>query len=174
MAVPGEQKMVLEEGSHIGKEISMAFAKLEIIVRRQGTVERVPMFSGEAGQFKKWIGEIDKQAFVANLEENEKKYVALQASTGGVSDFILKKMKQNPEESWKEMLEDLRKRYTEEEDPHYAFTLLRKLRQEDRETAQEFGERTAKLAEEAYSVKEREESGVRRLLINIFIDGLRV
>ena len=96
--------------------------------------------------------------------------IAYQRSTRVVSDFMGRHMQGGREETWEELKKQLRARFGEISDSHYAFT-LQKCKQRRDETVALFAERLYGLAEESFP-DEVETEPVQRQLVGFFVDGM--
>ena len=113
---------------------------------------------------------MEKYAILVNLPGPRKKLIAYQSSGGAVSGFIQRYMAANPNSTWEQLKEQLAVRFSDVTDAQMALSLLRRVRQKQGETIQNFSERILSLAEEAYA--NQGDDAVERQLIDIFADGL--
>ena len=136
----------------------------------QGISNIVLKFDGNPKNYKEWIKSIEKYAILVHLPEARKKLIAYQSSGGAVSGFIQRYMAANPNNTWEQLKEQLAVRFSDVTDAQMALSLLRRVRQKQGETIQNFSERILSLAEEAYA--NQGDDAVERQLIDIVADGL--
>ena len=136
----------------------------------QGISNIVLKFDGNPKNYMEWIKSIEKYAILVNLPEARKKLIANQSSGGAVSGFIQRYMAANPNNTWEQLKEQLAVRFSDVTDAQMALSLLRRVRQQQDETIQDFSEIIVSLAEEAYANQGGDT--VERQLIEIFADGL--
>ena len=89
---------------------------------------------------------------------------------GAVSGFIQRYMTANPDNTWAQLNEQLAVRFSDVTDAQMALSLLRRVKQKQDESIQNYSERILSLAEEAYHNQGGDP--VERQLIDIFVDGL--
>ena len=116
----------------------------------QGINQIVPTFSGDSTKFRSWIKQIEKYVLLTNLQMNDAKLVAYQASDSPVSDFIHRWMTQNDTGTWEQLKRQLTIRFSEIKDSQHAFELLNKIKQKPGENVPIFAERLYTLAEEVF------------------------
>ena len=79
-------------------------------------------------------------------------------------------MTANPDNTWAQLKEQLAVRFSDVNDAQMALSLLRRVKQKQGESIQNYSERILSLAEEAYNNQGGD--AVERQLIDIFVDGL--
>ena len=79
-------------------------------------------------------------------------------------------MTANPDNAWAQLKEQLAVRFSDVTDAQMALSLLRRVKQKQGESIQNYSERILSLAEEAYNNQGGE--AVERQFIDIFVDGL--
>lgn len=130
----------------------------------------VPVFAGKPSEFRGWIKAIEKYVTLAGLGAPDSKMVTFQRSRGGVGDLIGRHINDEPEEDWEELKRQLRVRFGEISDPHYAFALLQKCKQRREESVALFAERLQSVAEESFP--DGMGGAVQRQPIGLSLDGL--
>lgn len=115
--------------------------------------------------FKKWIKSLQKFALLERVEPEKLKLFAFRASTGAVSDFIQRYLNAEPNATWEALKNELAQRFAEITDSQHILSLLRGIRQAEKENVQIFAKRLLSLAEQAPGVTEDQ-------LVGIFVDGL--
>ena len=79
-------------------------------------------------------------------------------------------MTANPDNTWAQLKEQLAVRFSDVTDAKMALSLLRRVKQKQGESIQNYSERILSLAVEAYNNQGGD--AVKRQLIDIFVDGL--
>jgi hypothetical protein len=77
------------------------------------------------------------------------KYIAYQSAKRPVSNFMKRRFKAFPDQSWDEIKNELKIRFAGNDDPKYA-SLLRKVKQKPCESFQVFLERLMDLSEDCF------------------------
>ena len=116
----------------------------------QSVNQAVPNFDGTPSKFKEWIKAIDKYSILASLNNDKKKLVAYQTSTGAVSGFIERYIAVNQNCTLAELRAELAQRFAEIHDSRMAFSMLKFVRQGNQETIHSYAERILSIAKEAY------------------------
>ena len=133
----------------------------------------VQSFEGNPKEFKNWIKNVEKYGTITNLEENKLTLIAYQSSKGLVSDYIQSIFwTDNPTGTWANLKLELKVRFAEIQDPQYAFSLLKTIKQQTDENVQFYAERLLSLATDAYENIEGNLDIIEKQLVEIFIDGL--
>jgi len=139
----------------------------------QSVSQVVQTFDGNPKEFKNWIKNIEKYGVLSHLADNQLKLVAYQSSRGLVSDYINRYLTDYPDETWASLKGELKARFAEIQDPHYALALLKTVKQKSDENVQLFAERLLSLSNEAYENVNDNLEMIESQLIGTFIDGLR-
>lgn len=129
-------------------------------------------YEGDPRKFREWIKQIEKYAFMTELDANKVKLIAYKTSTGPVSDFIERYITTNPNNSWNQLKAELTMRFAEISDSEQALKMLREIKQHRDENVQCYAERLLSLATEAFN---NQPGGIRaadRTLVGHFTDGL--
>lgn len=134
----------------------------------------VPRFNGDSKEFKAWLKSIEKYAKINDLNDESKKKICFQQTTGPVSDFVHRFLDENLGCSWNVLKTALTSRFSEVFDPQHALYLLGQIRQKEGENIYCFVERILSLAEDAYSADQAQngQTIIEQQLIGFFIDGL--
>ena len=83
---------------------------------------------------------------MVNVPEARKKLIAYQSSGGAVSGFIQRYMTANPDNTWAQLKEQLAVRFSDVTDAQMAHSLLRRVKQKQGESIQNYSERILSLA----------------------------
>ena len=136
----------------------------------QGISHVVPNFDGKQAEFHNWIKAIEKYALLARLPDDQKRFIALQSSSGLVADFLQRYLNSHPGCKWDMLKQELSARFALVSDSIHALTLLGRIRQGRNENVQIFAERLLNLAQQAF----QDQGGpvMEQQLIGFFIDGL--
>lgn len=126
---------------------------------------QIVSFKEDLKLFKKWIKSLQKFALLERVEPEKLKLFAFRASTGAVSDFIQRYLNAEPNATWEALKNELAQRFAEITDSQHILSLLRGIRQAEKENVQIFAKRLLSLAEQAPGVTEEQ-------LVGIFVDGL--
>lgn len=157
----------------IFRDLTVQLANVSAAVGTQSIAQIVPAFSGNSKEFRAWIKAIEKYAMLTELGDDKKKLVAYQSSSGSVSDFIQRYLRENRNHTWEQLRTELSSRFAEITDPQHAFMLLRSVRQQPNENVQIYAERLLSLAQEAFvNPQQQDLAAVERQIIGFFIDGL--
>ena len=134
----------------------------------------IQKFDGtKASEFKSWISAIEKHAFLYNCDDNKRKLVAYQSSSGAVSDYIRRFLETRNKDTFNDLKKELSQRFSDVSDKAQAFSMLGKTRQRPGEGVQIYAERLLDLARRAYdNVQDGGAAIIDRQLIEFFTDGL--
>ena len=110
----------------------------------------VPNFDGKQAEFHNWIKAIEKYALLARLPDDQKRFIALQSSSGLVADFLQRYLNSHPGCKWDMLKQELSARFALVSDSMHALTLLGRIRQGRNENVQIFAERLLNLAQQAF------------------------
>lgn len=141
----------------------------------QGVAMTIKSFDGtHISDFKNWIVAIEKYAFIHSLNDDKKKLITYQSSSGAVSDYIKRFLDTRQGDNFETLKSELSHRFSDITDRAHAFSLLGKTKQKFGEGVQIYAERLLILAREAYdNVQDGAAALVDQQLIEFFIDGLR-
>lgn len=148
---------------------------LSSAVGTQGSLNKIQTFNGEPKNYKKWIEEIEKYSLIFEVPDHKKTLLSYQASSGTVSDFIGRFLRERPPvaATWDHLKRELAARFGDIIDPQYALALLQKEKQTKTESVQFFAERLMTMAEDAFPDGDpRNDPAIERQLIQAFVDGL--
>ena len=129
-------------------------------------------YEGDPRKFRDWIKQIEKYAFMTELNAAKVKLIAYKTSAGPVSDFIKRYITNNSNNTWNQLKVELTMRFGEISDSDQALKMLREIKQYRDENVQWYAERLLSLASEAYN---NQPGGVRAAdmtLVGHFTDGL--
>lgn len=134
---------------------------------------RVDSFNGERREAKGWIEQLEKCFKIDNIPEERKCYLAYRAAKDTVSTFIGRSLEENAELEWRNLKEQIVRRFGEGVDKQAALTRLQQVRQRKDETALHYAERFFTLSSEAFSAGDGGDTpAVQRQLVNLFTAGL--
>ena len=102
------------------------------------------------------------------MPADQVKLILYQSSKGPVSDFLKRHLEANPIQNWDNVKVELRKRFAEVTDHQYALSLLRKVKQKQKESIQVYAEWLLAISEGAFD----DMTAANQQLIGFFIDSL--
>ena len=167
---PGQMQMPQDPAVQVFANLTQELTNVSQALTAQGISNIVLRFDGNPKNYREWIKSIEKYAVLVNVPEARKKIIAYQSSGGAVSGFIQRYMTANPDNTWAQLKEQLAVRFSDVTDAQMALSLLRRVKQKQGESIQNYSERILSLAEEAYNNQGGD--AVERQLIDIFVDGL--
>lgn len=138
----------------------------------QNVTNVIPKFNGDPKTFKQWMKSIVKYGTLKRLSGEKLKLLAYETSIDGASDFMQRFFEANPEATWERVKTELKLRFAEIQDPQYAFSLLRNIKQKEGENVQIYATRLLELAEDAYVFRQDDLPMIEKQLIGYFTDGL--
>ena len=139
-----------QEFAQVFQNLTAELTNVSSALTTQGIAANIPKFDGNPKFYRDWVKAIDKYAILLHFQDDRKKLMAFQSSSGAVSGFIERYMTANPQNTWEQLKRQLSVRFSEVTDPQHALSLLRKIRQKPGENIQVFAERILVLAEEAF------------------------
>ena len=166
----GQVPMQVDPAVQVFANLTQELTNVSQALTAQGISNIVLRFDGNPKNYREWIKSIEKYAVLVNIPEARKKLIAYQSSGGAVSGFIQRYMTANPNNTWAQLKEQLAVRFSDVTDAQMALSLLRRVKQKQGETIQNYSERILSLAEEAFD--NHGGDAVERQLIDIFADGL--
>ena len=167
---PGQMQMPQDPAVQVFANLTQELTNVSQALTAQGISNIVLRFDGNPKKYREWIKSIEKYAVLVNVPEARKKLIAYQSSGGAVSGFVQRYMTANPDNTWAQLKEQLAVRFSDVTDAQMALSLLRRVKQKQGESIQNYSERILSLAEEAYN--NQGGNAVERQLIDIFVDGL--
>ena len=129
-------------------------------------------YEGNPCKFREWIKQIEKYAFMTELDAAKVKLIAYKTSAGPVSDFIQRYITNNPNNTWNQLKVELTMRFAEISDSNQALKMLSEIKQHRDENVQCYAERLLSLASEAYNNQPGGVRAANRTLVGHFTDGL--
>ena len=129
-------------------------------------------YEGDPRKFREWVEQIEKYAFMTELQADKIKLVAYKTSAGPISYFIERYITNNPNNTWNQLKAELTMRFAEISDSDQALKMLREIKQKKDENVQCYAERLLSLAAEAYSGQYAGVRAADRSLVGYFTDGL--
>lgn len=145
------------------------FRDVMLELRAQGVARNIRSFSGDSHQkFKDWSRDMDRVS--TTMDDERMRLLVTSTLTGPAADFALRTIRGNPEITWNELHVSLRSRYSDLSDCQYARERLRQMKQNKGELVQNFAERLATVAKEAYDNPDDET--VQQTLIEVFNKGV--
>lgn len=161
-----------QEFSQMFGNLNATLGRLQTVLGSHNVAQGIALFDGEKCKFSEWIKTIEKNAFLSNLDQDAVKRLAFQTSRGSVSDYIQRRLRDDPSQTWDSLKKELSERFGEVTDPQYAFTLLKELRQLKGQSVQGYAEALITLANEAFTGTDIANEYLDRQLVGFFIDGL--
>ena len=152
--------------------LQTTLGRLQNSVASHGAVQGIKVFDGKREEFRPWIKHVEKNAFLAGIDEIGVKKLAFQTSSGAPSEFIKRNIKETPAQTWGELKTELGKRFGEISTYEVAIAKIKHIRQNEKETVQTYAERIMVEVEDWPSVNETETVFMNKQLINLFVDGL--
>lgn len=153
------------------RNVNGQITSLTTTVGAQGVAKIIPSFDGsEPKKFKEWVKDIEKHATLTGVTSERVRFIAYQASSGPVSDFLKRHLNAHRDADWPAIRQELRLRFGEVVDSQHALLLLRKCKQKHSETIQVYAERLRALGEEAF--EDQATDLMESQLVGYFIDGL--
>lgn len=131
-----------------------------------------PYDGTSASDYKRWIKDIEKYAYLHKCDDERTQLLAFQTGTGFVADYIKRYLESRQDKSWTELKAELASRFSDVTDTSYAFTLLSKCRQAPDQSIQMYSEEILTLANEAYETTRGNEAVLEQQLVEFFINGL--
>ena len=149
------------------------FTRLEAELRAAGAHNRVGTFSGEGNgaQFTQWMKEMEHVRIALKADDDRMKFIALQTLSGQAAEFAAGLVKTDAQLSWDRLHAQLRERYSDMADVHFARQHLKRVKQKKGESVQNFFQRMVSLAEQSYP-GQMTDNILQEQLIEIFVDGL--
>lgn len=129
-------------------------------------------YEGDPHKFREWIKQIEKYAFMTELDAAMVKLIAYKISVGPVSDFIQRYITNNPNNTWNQLKGELTMRTAEISDSDQALKMLREIKQQQDENVQCYAERLLSLASVAYNNQPGDIRAADRTLVGHFTDAL--
>uniref|UniRef100_A0A0B6Y609 Uncharacterized protein n=1 Tax=Arion vulgaris TaxID=1028688 RepID=A0A0B6Y609_9EUPU len=77
-----EQKNEQQDVADLVKMVSKTVEQMDAVMRQQSITASVTPFSGKSGECRQWLAQIDKYAFITEINEFEKKKIAFQTCVG--------------------------------------------------------------------------------------------
>ena len=159
----------LEQNNDLLSELRIISQELSSL----GTLNRITPFNGsDLSKFRIWTRDVSKQCAILGLNEDAKKRVLFSTANGPVSLFLERFLRDNETATYKQILDELRKRFSNTANTHAAQQALRHLKQSPQENVQTFYEKVLDLAEQAFVDDAINDPGNQNQLLTLFIDGL--
>ena len=163
----GQVPMQVDPAVQVFANLTQELTNVSKALTAQGISNTVLRFDGYPKNCREWIKSIEKYAVLVNISEARKKLIAYQSSGGAVSGRY---MTANPNNTWAQLKEQLAVRFSDVTDAQMALSLLRRVKQKQSETIQNYSERILSLAEGAFD--NHGGDVVVKQLIDILADGL--
>ena len=139
----------------------------------KGSSSKITPFDGsDPEKFRTWQREVTKHCAILGLNEDDKKRILYATAHGSVSLFIARYFRENEQCSYKQILDQLTKRFSNMSNKHSAKQAIKNLKQIKNENIQSFYERLIDLAEQAFPDDAMDERGTKDQILTIFTDGL--
>ena len=161
----------MTEQSHFAEEKREGYMKSIARGSIMQGLGQIPIFDGtKKVLFKTWMKSIKKYGKLNSFSDEDYKGVAHLKSEGLVSDMI-GRLLEDGNLTFEQLETNLKDKFSETADPHAAYTLLTKTKQQKNENLVLYGERILTLAEDSFP-EGTDSPAVQRQIINVFIDGL--
>ena len=151
----------------------MQLRNLELQLDVQNANRGIQLFNGEPDKYKRWIKQMEKHGVLVGADGERLKRIAFQASEGLVSDYIQRWIAGQPQGTWEQLRHEFRGRYGETADESQARAVLRKCKQQPKETVIMYEETVRDLSMDAYPGQNIDHQLIAGELIQVFVDGLK-
>ena len=150
------------------------FTRLEAELRAAGAHSRIGTFSGEGNgsKFTQWTKDMERVRVALQADDERMKFISLQTLSGQAAEFAASLIKADLNLTWDQLLQQLRHRYSDLADTMFARQKLKRTRQKNGESVQNFYQRIISLAEESYPGHDLDGGLLQEQLVEIFVDGL--
>ena len=150
------------------------FTRLEAELRAAGAHSHIGTFSGEGdgSKFTQWTKDMERVRIALQANDERMRFISLQTLSGQAAEFAAGLIKADPNMTWDQLHSHLRSRYSDLADTMFARQKLKRTRQKNGESVQNFYQRIISLAEESYPGHNLTNNVLQEQLIEIFVDGL--
>lgn len=148
-----------------------SFRDLQLEMRASTLAKQIRDFNGEGcKRYRDWRTDINRVGQALNANDERFKTLAFQSLKGNAGEFLGRHIRQNPNNTWAQILEALNAQFLDDGESHLASQKLRKLSQRTGESVQNFVERILSVAQEAYD--NINQPIVQNILVGTLIDGV--
>ncbi len=147
--------------------------RLETELRAQSIIRRIRNFNGEGHQkFLDWIRDMERARLSLGANDARMLRLALDTLGGPAVEYCYRLIDNNVVDTWDELKNNLKERYSDLSDVQFAKQTLRRMTQRKDESVQNFSERLYTAAREAYPDHDLDDEIIQASLVEIFADGL--
>ena len=147
--------------------------ELSLDIRTQNLSSQIRKYDGQSAKhFKAWLRELERISNSAGVANNGERKIAFafQTLTGLAGDFMNRIVRLNPHITWDQLKDRLVAKFSDNADMQYKREKLRRLKQNEGESVQLYGERLLNAAEDIYVDINNAERQLE--LAQIFTDGI--
>ena len=149
------------------------FHRLQMEMRAQSAPGKVTDFAGDGTKnFTAWVRDMERARVTLHADDERLRVLTLQTLSGQAAEYAARLISESPNITWNDLKDKLRVRYSDTADMLFARQTLKQIKQQKRETVQNFYDRLLALAEESYTAAEIQSNIVQQQLVEIFTDGL--
>ena len=125
---------------------------LEKEVRAAGAHDGIPKFNGtESGaSFSQWVKDLSRTKISLVADDDRMRYLTLQTLSGQAAEYAASLIRADPDITWVALRTQLARRYSDLSDVMFARQKLKRIKQEKKESVQNFYQRLVSLAEDCY------------------------
>lgn len=143
-------------------------------IKALGLAEQVRKFNGEGQKrFKDWLKDITRVTTAVNADAARVRTLCLQTVTGPAADYLTRYISNNQQATWAQIRQSMAAVYADEADADIALQKLRRLKQSNGESLQNFAERILSLAEDAFVGQNQNNPLIQRELIETLKNGVK-
>ena len=154
--------------------LSQNFRELQYELRLQSLASQVQSFSGQNSRdLRIWIRDMTKIGLTVGNSDEKLKILALQTLKGPAAEYYSRLIRQTPQITWANVLQALRTRFSDYTDQQFALHNLKRIKQNTKESVQNYAERIIDLAEEAFGTIDLSPPLIQQQLRDIFLDGIQ-
>ena len=158
----------------LSREINKAACVVSNTLRTDTFLKNIsPLVCKEDGNFRLWLGELEKYFILAQVSEAEKCQAVLLSTRGPIGNYVQTMIAGNPQITWSNIKAALEEYCEELTDPHKVFVELANIRQGRQEGIHPYMDRLLRLARGAYVGNHLNEPIIGNQVKNFFIQGLR-
>ena len=152
------------------------FTRLEKELRAAGAHNGIPKFTGmgSGASFNQWVKDLSRTKISLVADDDRMRYLTLQTLSGQAAEYAASLIRADPDITWVALKNQLAERYSDMSDRMFSRQKLKRIKQEKKESVQNYYQRLVSLAEECYPTEDLEHSAVlQEQLIEFFVDGLQ-
>ena len=92
-----------QEFAQVFQNLTAELTNVSSALTTQGIAANIPKFDGNPKFYRDWVKAIDKYAILLHVQDDRKKLMAFQSSSGAVTGFIERYMTANPQNTWEQL-----------------------------------------------------------------------